>query len=64
MAHHNTGKGPKKRNPQTEQAILDGALRIFGEKGYEAATVSSIQEDSLACSSRWWVLASQSFSRL
>ncbi len=32
----------KKRNPEKELAILEGALRVFGEKGYEAATVSAI----------------------
>jgi TetR/AcrR family fatty acid metabolism transcriptional regulator len=32
----------KKRNPVKELAILEGALKVFGEKGFEAATVSAI----------------------
>jgi len=32
----------KKRNPLTETAILEGALSVFGERGYEAATISAI----------------------
>ena len=35
-------KKNKKRNAQTEAAILDGALRVFGEKGFHAATISAI----------------------
>lgn len=32
----------KKRNLDKENAILEGALRVFGEKGFEDATVAAI----------------------
>jgi len=35
-------KKTRKRNPQTEAAILEGGLLVFGEKGFEAATVAAI----------------------
>ncbi len=35
-------KNNKKKNPQKELAILEGALRVFGEKGFEQATVAAI----------------------
>lgn len=35
-------KRGKKRNPQKELAILEGALKVFGEKGFEATTISDI----------------------
>jgi TetR/AcrR family fatty acid metabolism transcriptional regulator len=37
-----SSKNNRKRNPQKELAILEGALRVFGEKGFEAATISAI----------------------
>jgi TetR/AcrR family fatty acid metabolism transcriptional regulator len=42
MAPARAPKKNKKRNAQTEQAILDGALRVFGEKGFHAATIAAI----------------------
>jgi TetR/AcrR family fatty acid metabolism transcriptional regulator len=35
-------KSKKKRNVEKENAILEGALRVFGEKGFEDATVAAI----------------------
>jgi len=35
-------RNKKKRNLDKENAILEGALRVFGEKGFEDATVSAI----------------------
>lgn len=32
----------RKRNRERESAILEGALQVFGEKGFEAATISAI----------------------
>ena len=32
----------KKRNPQKEMNILEAALRVFGENGFEATTISAI----------------------
>jgi len=32
----------RRRNPEREQRILEAALRLFGEKGFEATTVSAI----------------------
>ena len=35
-------KNKKKRNLDKQNAILEGALRVFGEKGFEDATVAAI----------------------
>jgi TetR/AcrR family fatty acid metabolism transcriptional regulator len=35
-------KREKRRNPQKELSILEGALKVFGEKGFEATTISDI----------------------
>lgn len=35
-------KNKRKRNLEKERAILEGALRVFGEKGFEDATVAAI----------------------
>ncbi len=32
----------KKRNPEKEQSILEGALRVFGQKGFEETTIAAI----------------------
>ncbi len=37
-----SSKNGKKRNPEKELAILEGALRVFGEKGFDDATVAAI----------------------
>ncbi len=37
-----SSKDKRKRNPEKEVAILEGALRVFGEKGFEDATVAAI----------------------
>ena len=37
-----SSKNKKKRNREKEVAILEGALRVFGEKGFEDATVAAI----------------------
>ena len=37
-----TAKNKKKRNLEKQNAILEGALRVFGEKGFEDATVAAI----------------------
>ncbi len=37
-----SSKNKKKRNTEKEAAILEGALRVFGEKGFEDATVAAI----------------------
>ena len=34
----------KKRNPQKGINILEGALKVFGEKGFEATTISAISK--------------------
>ncbi len=34
----------KKKNPQKELNIIEGALKVFGEKGYEATTISAISK--------------------
>ena len=41
------GESPRngrKRNPERELRILEGALELFGQRGFEATTVSSICE--------------------
>lgn len=35
-------KNKKKRNLEKQNAILEGALKVFGEKGFEDATVAAI----------------------
>ncbi|MGD8318395.1 MAG: TetR/AcrR family transcriptional regulator [Myxococcales bacterium] len=35
-------KNKKKRNLEKQSAILEGALRVFGERGFEDATVAAI----------------------
>jgi TetR/AcrR family fatty acid metabolism transcriptional regulator len=46
MAKRATKKGPekreRKRNLQKETNILEAALKVFGEKGFEATTISAI----------------------
>ncbi len=37
-----TAKKERKSNPQKEAVILEGALKVFGEKGFEATTISDI----------------------
>ncbi len=37
-----TPKREKRRNPHKEMTILEGALMVFGEKGFEATTISDI----------------------
>jgi TetR/AcrR family fatty acid metabolism transcriptional regulator len=37
-----SSKDKRKRNPEKEVAILEGALRVFGEKGFDDATVAAI----------------------
>lgn len=37
-------KKEKKRNLQKENNILEGALKVFGEKGFEATTISAISK--------------------
>jgi len=37
-----SSKNKKKRNLDKHNAILEGALRVFGEKGFEDATVAAI----------------------
>ena len=37
-----SSKNKKKRNLDKQNAILEGALRVFGEKGFEDATVAAI----------------------
>ena len=37
-------KKAKKHNPQKKLNILEGALRVFGEKGYEDTTISAISK--------------------
>jgi len=34
----------KKHNPQKKLNIIEGALRVFGEKGYEETTISAISK--------------------
>ncbi len=36
------GRRNKKRNPQRESAIIEGGLSVFGERGFEATTMSAI----------------------
>ena len=52
-AEQSSGSGPesgqvsrngRKRNPQRELRILEAALELFGQKGFEATTVSAICE--------------------
>jgi TetR/AcrR family fatty acid metabolism transcriptional regulator len=38
----NSSKNRKKRNLEKEVSILEGALRVFGEKGFDDATVAAI----------------------
>jgi len=42
--NHRALRKDKKRNPQKEINILEGALRVFGEKGFEATTISAISK--------------------
>ena len=48
MGKKRAGKRPskkdKKSNPQKECNILEAALRVFGEKGFEATTISAISK--------------------
>ena len=37
-------KKAKKHNPQKKLNIIEGALRVFGEKGYEDTTISAISK--------------------
>jgi TetR/AcrR family fatty acid metabolism transcriptional regulator len=37
-----SSKNKKKRNLEKQNAILEGALRVFGEKGFDDATVAAI----------------------
>ena len=39
-----TSKKEKKRNIEKETNIIEGALKIFGEKGFEATTISAISK--------------------
>ena len=39
-------KREKKGKPQTEIGILEAALRVFGEKGFEATTISAICKEN------------------
>jgi TetR/AcrR family fatty acid metabolism transcriptional regulator len=42
----NGSKKNRRRNPQRESAILDGALKVFGEKGFEEATISAVASEA------------------
>ncbi len=42
QATKGSAKKEKKRNLQKEMNILEAALRVFGEKGFEATTISAI----------------------
>ncbi len=48
MVKKNTKTSPpkkeKKRNLQKETNIIEGALKVFGEKGFEATTISAISK--------------------
>lgn len=39
-------KKNKRRNPQTESAILGGALTVFAAKGFDSATISAICKEA------------------
>ena len=38
--------GLKKKNPEKKIAILEGALKVFGEKGFDATTISAISKSA------------------
>ena len=42
--NHRALRKDKKRNPQKEINILEGALKVFGAKGFEATTISAISK--------------------